>query len=205
MPDTSKNKIRYGLKKCYYAPITVNAQTGAETFGTPVALPGAKTITCAPSGEPTTIYADDIPYFIVNAATGYEINLELLLIPEEFKIACLGQKKSENGILVESTKDQFKPFALLFEFLGDQKAVRHAFWKCTASRPNVDGDTKGEGITEKTETIPIKAVPFGDAEEVHGQCDDTTETAYTNWYTSVQSPTWTISGGGEDPEDPEEN
>lgn len=189
------NKIRYGLKKCYYAPLSVSAQ-GVISWGTPVALPGAKSITHSPAGENSVEYADDIAYFEVNGNNGYEGTLELMLIPEDFKKDCLGMTRSANGILVESANDVLSPFALMFEFTGDANAVRHCFWKCIASRPNIDGETKGETITAATESIPFKAYPVGDTMKVHGSCDDTTATAYSGWYTAVPEPTAAAGGSG---------
>ena len=43
------NKVQFGLKKLYYATITDSGT--ALAYGTPVALPGAVSMTAAPTGE----------------------------------------------------------------------------------------------------------------------------------------------------------
>ena len=52
-----------------------------------------------------------------------------------------------------------KEFALLFEFQGDQAATRHILYRCTVSRPDINGATKEEAIEPQTETLNISALP----------------------------------------------
>ena len=40
MPSTN-NKVKFGLKNCHYAKATLDPDTNAVIFGTPVAIPGA--------------------------------------------------------------------------------------------------------------------------------------------------------------------
>jgi hypothetical protein len=42
------NKVKFGFKNCYYATITEGAG-GAITYGTPVALKGAVSMSLSPS------------------------------------------------------------------------------------------------------------------------------------------------------------
>ena len=59
MPE---NKVVFGLKNCHYAVITED-ETGAFTYGTPVALKGATEISLDPRGETSDFYADDVLYY----------------------------------------------------------------------------------------------------------------------------------------------
>ena len=52
------SRIRYGIKSVYYAVIT-EGEDGNVTYATPVALPGAKSISLSAEGDKLEEYADN--------------------------------------------------------------------------------------------------------------------------------------------------
>lgn len=154
------NKVKYGLKSLYYAPITV-AESGAESFGTPVAIPGAVSITLSPVGEKSEFYADNILYWSEANNQGYEGSFEVALLPESFKTAILGMRTDNQGKVVESLDNKQARFALLWQFEGDESATRYVFYNCTAERPEIAGNTTEASKTPNTETVSFTAT--GDA------------------------------------------
>lgn len=178
------NKVKFGFKNCYYAPITVGAG-GAITYGTPVTLKGAVSMSLSASGETTEFYADDGLYFSDVNNNGYEGTLELALIPDDFKIACLGATKDTNDVLVEGSNKVNTPFALLCEFTGDTKARKFVFYNCMASRPDLASTTKGASIEVQTETLNLTIRPNADG-VVKAETSDTTPTlTVEGWYEDV--------------------
>ena len=151
-----KNKVRFGLKNCYYAKAAFD-EDGNVTYGKPVRLPGAVSIALDPEGESENFYADDIVYYVLNNNAGYEGDLELALIPEEFLKDILHEEEDANGVLLENANTEYERFALLFEFTGDDHAIRHVFYCCSASRPSAEGDTKEDEKEVKTEELSIIA------------------------------------------------
>lgn len=199
MPNTP-NKVRFGLKNCYYAPATI-ASDGSITYETPVALPGAVSLSMDPEGENENFYADDGVYYVVANNAGYSGDLELALIPDHFRQACLGETVDANGMAVESANAQASPFALLFEFSGDQRKTRHVMYNCTASRPSVEGSTTEDSKTPQTETVTIAAAPVPATEIVKAKTTaDTEEAVYTAWFTTVQTPTSSASDDNDETE-----
>ena len=187
MPNV--NKIKYGLKNVH-AAIQTETDGGAYSYATPTAIPGAVSLSLEAQGEATPFYADDCEYYVSAGNNGYSGDLEIALIPEWFREQILQEAKDSNGVLVETSdgKEAVK-FALLFEFAGDVKAVRHVMYNCTVARPAVGSQTKEENVEPQTESLTITSKPRTDG-LVKAKTGDTTATAtYEGWYTDVYVPT----------------
>jgi len=178
-----KNKVKYNLKNVHYAVLTMNGNT--PSYGTPVAIPGAVSLSLSANGEPENFYADGGVYYVINNNAGYDGDLEIALIPESFRTDILNEGLDNKGVLVENSESELKHFALLFEFDGDDKHIRHVLYDCSASRPGIEGETNEQNKKVKTEKLKIKASPLPDG-RVKGKTGDTTDaTTYNNWYASV--------------------
>lgn len=182
------NKVKYGLKNVYYAKATDNG-AGVLTYGTPVAIPGAVNMSMEAQGDTTPFYADNIVYWQSVANQGYSGTLEIALIPDSFREDILGDTADTNSVQYETSGQKGSEFALLFQFEGDANAVRHCFYRCTASRAAVNGQTTEASITPQTETLNITAMPRISDELVKSRCDETTApTQYAAWFTTVYEP-----------------
>lgn len=182
-----KNKVKFNLRNAHYAKLTVN-EDGTVSFATPVAMPGAVSLSLSPNGEPSTFYADGYAYYTISNNMGYEGDMELAMVPESFRTDILKEKLDTNKVLVEDASVQGEKFALLFEFDGDINKIRHVLYSCTASRPKIEGETNEEEIKVKTETLSIKASPLKNGFVKARTGDGTIETVYNNWYKSVYIP-----------------
>jgi phi13 family phage major tail protein len=187
------NKIKYGIKNVYYAVATLAANNSA-TYDTPVALPGAVSLTLDPEGDNNIFYADNIAYYTSYANNGYSGSLELALIPDAFRKDVLGEIEDNKDVLVEEQGAPSVHFALMFQFEGDEKATRHVMYNCVASRPTTNGNTKESSIEPQTETINLTATSIYNAsldkDIVKARTSGTTDnTTYSGWFTSVYMPT----------------
>lgn len=184
------NKVKYNIKNLHYSVLTVG-DNGAVTFGTPVAVPGAVSISMDPNGDSTTFYADGIAYYVAVANNGYSGSLEVALFPDKFRQDVWGETlDGTDKVLVENNGTEPKPIALLFEFDGDQKATRHILYNCTAKRPSVASTTTTDQKEVQTETSEITAAPLADGRVKAKTTADTPEAVYNAWYQSV----WEGSG-----------
>ncbi len=190
----AENKIKYGLKNCYYALVTEtqDATTGAwtTTYGTPKALPGAVSISLDPTGNETSkFFADDTVYATTTTPNeGYEGELELARIPDAARVDIFGNSlEATDKTLAESGDDVSNKIALLFQFAGDKNNTRFVLYNVTLGRPALTSQTKADSIEPVTDTCALTAVPRADADHriKDGTTADTPEGVYNAWFDAV--------------------
>lgn len=181
------NKVKFNICNVHYAPVSAG-EDGADAFGTPVAMPGAVSLSMEPNGEPESFYADGIEYYVINNNMGYDGDLELAMIPESFRTEILKEEADENKVLVENCNSETGSFALLFEFDGDVKKIRHVLYNCSASRPKIESKTNEESREVQTETLTVKARPLSSGYVKAKTGDETTTSVYSDWYKAVYLP-----------------
>ena len=192
-----RNKIKYNLKNVHAAVLTEDE--GVYTYGIPRAIPGAVSLSLDAEGETNPFYADGIVYYRTTANNGYSGDLEIALIPDWVRTDLLKELLDNNGVLVEksgSTESVY--FALLFEFDGDQKAIRHVLYNCNLSRPGIASQTKEDSIEPVTETLNLTADPRADGLVKSRTGDDTDSAVYLGWYQAVYVPDLTVNAGEEE-------
>ena len=139
------NKIKYNLKNVHAAKLTETVTEGVTSYSyaTPKAIPGAVSLSLDAEGDSSPFYADGIVYFRSYANNGYSGDLEIALIPEWFRTEILKEVLDTNGVLVEKADNaESVKFALLFEFDGDERAIRHVMYNCSASRPSIESSPR---------------------------------------------------------------
>ena len=186
MPQTN-NKVKFNICNVHYAKITKD-DNGNVTFATPVAIPGAVSISLDPTGEPESFYADGVEYYTINNNQGYDGDLELAMIPEDFRKDILMETADTNNVLIENSNSETGSFALLFEFDGDVRKIKHLLYNCSASRPSIESSTNEEDKEVKTETLTVKARPLANGYVKAKTGDATDAETYNNWYSEVYMP-----------------
>lgn len=186
----SNNKVKYGLSNCYYAVLDeVN-----DTYATPVRLPGGVNLSLDQEGETNSFRADNIDYYVSVSNNGYSGDLELAMIPDSFHTDVMGEVEDTTaGLQYELADAKPKPFALLFQFEGDQHATRHVLYNCKATRPTLASQTTDTNIEPVTETISITAIAkemtiSGEKKQVvKAKCKEG-DASYSTFFDSVAMP-----------------
>lgn len=177
-------KIQYGLKNVHYAKITEGVD-GTITYGTPKRIPGAVNLTLNAEAERTDIPADDIPdYATAYNNKGYEGELEVQILTDEFRRDILGETTDENGVQVENTDAVPTNAAFMFEVTTDQNKVRHLMYNCSVTKPGMDASTKGESIENKTDKLSFSARPAKDTGDIKAKVYSDNE-KYNTWFDAV--------------------
>ena len=184
------NKVEYGFRKVHYAVITESG--GTITYGDPVDMSadgsGAISISLAPAGEQNDVYADDVIWFSETTNQGYEGELVLTKVSDNFKKDVMGMVQDTKGSLVESADAVFKNFAMCFEVQGNEKPTRTWYYYCSVARPTENANTKEAQTTPAQKTLTIKAMPRPTDHKVkisHTK-SGTTDTTFDDFFDEVQ-------------------
>ena len=183
----ANNKVKFNLWNVYYAPLLTNTTSKIE-YGTPIAIPGAVSLSLDPTGENTPFYADGIEYYTISNNMVYSGDLEIALIPESFRVDILKESPDSNKVLIENKDINVGKFALLFRFDGDIRAINHVMYNCSVSRPKIGSKTNEESKEVQTETLTISAKPLVKGFVKAKTGDSTPQTVYDNWFKSVYLP-----------------
>ncbi len=187
--DEKKNKVKFGLDKVHYAKITGYDENNLPIYAKPVRFPGAVNLSLDANGENEPFYADNIVYYVCNNSAGYEGELEMAMVTTDFATDILGEELDAKGVLAERNDAEVSEFALLFEFTGDKKKIRHVFYRCSASRPTTESSTIEDSKEVKTETLSLTATALENGYVKSKTCESTEEATYNSWYDSVYMPT----------------
>lgn len=180
-------KIKYGISNVHYAVLT---DEETWTYDAVQHIPGAVNLSLSAEGDESKFYADNIAYFITMVNNGFSGDLEMALIPDQFKIDALGYEKDETtGMLMEVANAISKPIALMFQFETDEKARKVALFKVNVGRPGMDHATKTETIEPQTDTIPItvSAIKKGEKDYTKGTSGPDA-TNYATFFDTVPVP-----------------
>ena len=183
-----KNKVKFNICNVHYALQTIT-EDGTVSFAAPVAMPGAVSLALDANGEPSNFYADGYAYYTISNNMGYDGDLELALVPESFRTEVLKETLDANKVLVENANVETANFALLFEFDGDVRKIRHVLYNCAASRPSIESQTNEDEIEVQTETLALTATPLANGYVKAKTGDVTTDAVYQSWYSAVYMPT----------------
>lgn len=189
----SENKVRFGLSNVHYAILT---EGSSNAWATPVAIPGAVSLTVDANVATSDFYADNVAYYRTFANNGYNCTLEMAKITEKMLDEVFGIAADATGVIREKAGVEPKPFALLFQVEGDQAAENYLLYRCLpSSKPSEGSATMAEGGAEpQTQSFDFSALPLvtGAANQkglIKAKTGSTASTSViSGWYGAVNVP-----------------
>ena len=178
----TKKKRLGGFSNIHIAPLT-----GADTYGTPKRIEGAKSVEVSLNYENVQFYADNAIDYSEYIFSGGEGTLTVSgLTPQEY--ADLFGATVENGVVKVKTSDIAPEMALLFErkILGTNKTVKYVVYAVKFAPTSISANTMEGSVTEENfelsfsvrETAGNDVYTFVNTSEDDGNIGDT-------WYTQV--------------------
>lgn len=184
-----KNKVKFNIQNVYYAKKT------DEGYETPAAIPGAVSISLEQQGELSAFYADGVKYYVSSSNGGYEGDLEVALIPDEFRKGILGEIEDKNKVLIENANAVKTEFALGFQIDGDTTPTLFWFYNCTATRPNVESNTTEDSVEVATDKLTISCAADADGNIRAKTTPDSYETVKGKWFKEVYKKDASVAQG----------
>lgn len=189
----AENKVRFGLKNVHYAILTEGSD---NAWATPIAVPGAVSLTLDANVASSDFYADNVTYYKTFANNGYTGTLEMARIPDQMLQDIWGMTQDATSkVIYEKTGVQPKPFALLFQVDGDQDNELNVLYRVLpSSKPAAGSQTTEESAEPVTQSFDLSALPLvTGAAEQQGlikarTAHDTPDATKSAWFTAVNVP-----------------
>ena len=156
------DKVEFGLCNIVYAVVEED-ENGNIEYDTPKSFlqQGCYgiNVALAPVGESNEKYGDNVVVIAENENQGYDGDLQMTRISDDFKVDVLGYTRDANGGVLEKADAKPKKFALGFEVDGDKTKRRTWYYYVSANRPNDEHATNQASRTYSDPTMSIMARP----------------------------------------------
>lgn len=176
------DKVKFGIKNVHVFPIKSTDQNGAPEYDDGIAIPGAVSLSLDKDGDTNPFYADDIKYFVTVSNNGYSGDLEIAVIPDEFRIKILKYEKDSNGVLVENSSKEPAQFAMTYEEEGDQSGTKFCLYNGTATRPALSHQTTKDNKDPSTQKLSMSFAPLKNGNVLGMTTDDTAQSVIDAWH-----------------------
>lgn len=186
------DKVKFGIRNVHVFPIE-SVTAGVPSYGDAIAVPGAVSFSASAQGDINKFYADNIVYYQSASNNGYEGDLTIALIPDEFYEKVFGQVPDANGVYTENASIEAKAFAMTFEEEGDQTGTKFVLYNCTATRPSRELNTIEDNKTPTTQTLTVSAAPLQSGDVMAMTSATTPEAVKNAWHQSVYIASGTSS------------
>ena len=187
------NKVNWGLALSSWGKITVNS-SGNDVYGAPIPFKTNRQISWTQAGDVVKVFANGTVIYVGRQNSGYTGSIELTSMDDEFAKWALGESTDSNNVQYEIKEPTVNRFYLMWEWIQDEKNTRHIMYNITATRPDLNSITKGDGdsLTAQYTTVNLTAIPRADGIVKAKTRVDVNASAYNGWFSAAYVP----SGSG---------
>ena len=150
----TSNKVTFGLSNVHIGEYKVDS-SGSATLGTPMALPGAVSLSLDPETLEIEFYADNVKYYAQNGDNGFTGSLEVAMFTKEIKLALMGYAETADGGIV-NVKGATKPAVYIaFEAKGDAQNSRGLLLNVSMGPIKHEHKTNEDKAEVETDSVDI--------------------------------------------------
>lgn len=186
------SKVLFNIKKVQFSKITATGEDGLPTYGTPIKVPGAVSLSTENESSKETKYADGIAYYVTSGSNSYSGTLEIVNFSDEVLQDIFGWKKDSNGNLVEIDGNS-ENFAMQFAVDSEDGEVYFTFYNCSATKPSNNFQTKEASATINNQSVTLTLIPItlADGTSIIKSFAGKSATGYSKYFDAVTVPTFT--------------
>lgn len=184
-------KVLYNIKKVQFSKITATSDTGLPTYDEPIAVPGAVTLSLDNDSSSEPIYADGIAYFTPSGASSYSGTFEDVHFSKTILKEVFNWLEDTNGNLVE-VDNGTNEFGVQFAVDSDEGEVYFTLYRCSATKPSLNFQTKESSATINNESINITMSPItlSDGKTIVKSFADKSASNYATYMNKITVPTF---------------
>lgn len=178
-------KVQFGLSNLYY--FDVAESNGVYTFGVPKQILGSKKMKLSFDSKETKEYADNSLWYYLSKVTSANVDVDVEVLPDEFKLKYMPYRKSDSGALQYDLSKNPGNFGLIFQVDTDEQPIKYIIWN-----NRVNGESDQEHSTNEEEvslfnpsfSTVAMAINTSDGKILFGYYDST-DTNYATLFTKA--------------------
>lgn len=187
----ANKKVLFDIKKVQFSKITEITEAGLPTYATPILVPGTVSLSLDSDSSLSPFYADGIAYYTPAGSTSYTGTLANANFTDEVLKTIFNWIVDNNGNLVE-TDDGANEFGMQFAVESDNGEVYFTIYRCSATKPSLNFQTKEASATINTQSLSITASPIttADGKNIVKSFCDKDGTNYATYFDAIVVPTF---------------
>lgn len=154
---SKENIVEFGISNLHVCTYDVNSD-GSVTMGTPIALPGSKSLSLEPDEEEQKFYADNTVYYSSFSDNGFTGSIEVAKFTDEFKTTFMNYVKLADGGVGQYKNKNRQNVCIMFECEGDAQNRRGILYNVSLGGIQRSYSTREGSKEPTTETMDITVV-----------------------------------------------